>query len=46
VRADDGRPLRGDLRDARYAWTQVEAAYAADPHFAGAGDPVPVEIGG
>ncbi|MFI5009174.1 MAG: Gfo/Idh/MocA family protein [Solirubrobacterales bacterium] len=28
VRAADGRPLLGDLHDARYAWMQVEAAYA------------------
>ncbi|HWW89316.1 MAG TPA: Gfo/Idh/MocA family oxidoreductase [Solirubrobacteraceae bacterium] len=28
VRAGDGRPLLGDLRSARYAWEQVEAAYA------------------
>jgi predicted dehydrogenase len=27
--ASDGRPLNGDLDDAHYAWTQVEAAYAA-----------------
>lgn len=27
--AGDGRPLNGDLADAHYAWTQVEAAYAA-----------------
>jgi len=26
--AEDNRPLLGDLHDARYAWTQVEAAYA------------------
>ncbi len=33
ITAADGRPLLGDLNDARYAWTQVEAAYAtiADP---------------
>ena len=30
--AGDGRPLLGDLRDARYAWEQVEAAYAFSPH--------------
>jgi predicted dehydrogenase len=29
--ADDGRLLLGDLADARYAWAQVEAAYAASP---------------
>lgn len=28
VRADDGRTLLGDLRSVRYAWNQVEAAYA------------------
>jgi predicted dehydrogenase len=28
----EGRPLLGDLRDARYAWTQVEAAYADGPY--------------
>ena len=27
--AADGQPLNGDLGDAHYAWTQVEAAYAA-----------------
>jgi predicted dehydrogenase len=32
--AADGRPLLGDLRDARYAWRQVEAAYAAGPYAA------------
>jgi hypothetical protein len=32
--ADDGRPLLGGLRDARYAWTQVEAAYADGPYAA------------
>jgi predicted dehydrogenase len=30
--ADDGRPLLGDLAAARYAWTQVEAAYASGPY--------------
>lgn len=34
IAADDGRPLVGDLEDARYAWTQVEAAYAASPYAA------------
>jgi len=29
--AGDGRPLLGDLPAACYAWTQVEAAYAAGP---------------
>jgi predicted dehydrogenase len=28
IRAVDGRALLGDLHDARYAWKQVEAAYA------------------
>jgi predicted dehydrogenase len=37
VRAGDGRPLLGDLRAARYAWAQVEAAYAASPYTAGPG---------
>jgi predicted dehydrogenase len=32
--ARDGRLLLGDLRDARYAWEQVEAAYAAGPYAA------------
>ena len=32
--ADDGRPLLGGLGDARYAWTQVEAAYADGPYAA------------
>jgi predicted dehydrogenase len=30
--AEDGRPLLGDLADARYAWEQVEAAYATSPY--------------
>lgn len=30
--AKDARPLLGDLRDARYAWRQIEAAYAAGSH--------------
>ncbi len=34
ILAGDGRPLRGDLADARYAWRQIEAAYAAGPHAA------------
>jgi predicted dehydrogenase len=29
IAAGDGRKLLGDLHDARYAWSQVEAAYAA-----------------
>jgi predicted dehydrogenase len=32
VTAGDGRPLLGDLTAARYAWTQVEAAYASGPY--------------
>lgn len=32
--AGDGRPLSGDLDAARYAWTQIEAAYALSPPFA------------
>jgi predicted dehydrogenase len=32
IDAGDGRPLSGDLGDARYAWEQVEAAYAAGPY--------------
>jgi predicted dehydrogenase len=30
--AGDGRPLDGDLADALYAWTQVEAAYAGSEY--------------
>jgi predicted dehydrogenase len=30
--AADGRPLLGDLDSARYAWTQVESAYASGPY--------------
>jgi predicted dehydrogenase len=30
ITAGDGRDLLGDLHDAHYAWSQVEAAYAAD----------------
>jgi predicted dehydrogenase len=30
--AGDGRPLLGNLHAARYAWTQVEAAYASGPY--------------
>jgi predicted dehydrogenase len=33
--AADGRPLLGDLHDARYAWTQIEAAYAMAGERAG-----------
>ena len=29
IRAGEGRLLNGGLNDARYAWAQVEAAYAA-----------------
>jgi predicted dehydrogenase len=32
IEADDGRPLLGGLDDARYAWAQVEAAYASGPY--------------
>jgi predicted dehydrogenase len=32
LRAGDGRPLRGDLHDARRVWTQVQAAYATGPY--------------
>ncbi len=32
ITAADGRPLLGDLLAARYAWTQIEAAYAAGPY--------------
>jgi predicted dehydrogenase len=32
--AGDGRPLLGGLADARYAWEQVEAAYARWPYAA------------
>jgi predicted dehydrogenase len=32
VAADDSDPLLGDLADARYAWQQIEAAYAAGPY--------------
>jgi predicted dehydrogenase len=53
VRADDGRALLGDLHSARYAWTQIEAAYAANPQIVdaatvrrGAGDPAAVGIPG
>jgi predicted dehydrogenase len=42
VAARDGRPLLGDLLDARYAWTQVENAYAASP-FAEVRDTVVVK---
>jgi predicted dehydrogenase len=30
--ADDERLLNGGLQDARYAWTQIEAAYATSPY--------------
>ncbi len=30
--AGDGRPLLGDLASARYAWMQVESAYAGSPY--------------
>lgn len=32
IAAGDERLLNGDLHDARYAWEQVEAAYAAGPY--------------
>ncbi|MHB8240392.1 MAG: Gfo/Idh/MocA family protein [Solirubrobacteraceae bacterium] len=32
IEANDATLLNGDLRDARYAWTQIEAAYAAGPY--------------
>ena len=32
IRAGDERLVSGDLNDARYAWAQVEAAYAAGPY--------------
>ncbi len=32
IEAGDERLLNGDLNDARYAWEQVEAAYAAGPY--------------
>ncbi len=35
-----GRPLLGDLDDARYAWTQVEAAYASSEPYAAMRSPL------
>jgi predicted dehydrogenase len=32
IEAHDEQLLNGDLRDARYAWQQVEAAYASGPY--------------
>jgi predicted dehydrogenase len=32
IAADDPRLLNGDLDDARYAWEQIEAAYASGPY--------------
>ncbi len=32
IDATDERLISGDLEDARYAWTQVEAAYASGPY--------------
>jgi predicted dehydrogenase len=32
IEAGDERLLNGDLHDARYAWEQIEAAYAAGPY--------------
>lgn len=34
INAGDGRRLNGDLDDALYAWTQVEAAYASSDYAA------------
>jgi predicted dehydrogenase len=34
IEAGDARLLNGDLNDARYAWEQVEAAYAGSPYEA------------
>jgi predicted dehydrogenase len=31
---ESGATLLGDLHDARYAWTQIEAAYASSPDYA------------
>jgi predicted dehydrogenase len=32
IAAGDGRSMLGDLADARYAWSQVQAAYATAPY--------------
>jgi predicted dehydrogenase len=32
IETADGRPLLGGLEDARYAWAQIEAAYASGPY--------------
>jgi predicted dehydrogenase len=40
IDADDGRRLNGNLEDALYAWTQVEAAYAMSD-YAGMRETVP-----
>jgi predicted dehydrogenase len=32
---ESGATLLGDLTDAHYAWTQIEAAYASSPDYAG-----------
>jgi hypothetical protein len=45
IGANDGRPLAGDLWDARYAWTQVETAYAMGPASASA-RPLAIEVAG
>jgi predicted dehydrogenase len=45
ISANDGRPLAGDLWDARYAWTQVETAYAMGPTSASA-RPLAIEVAG
>jgi predicted dehydrogenase len=34
IEAGDGRPLLGDLLDARYAWSRVQDAYATAPYAA------------
>jgi predicted dehydrogenase len=34
IHAADSRPLLGNLHDAHYAWTQVEAAYRSGPYAA------------
>lgn len=38
IDAGDERLLNGDLSDARYAWEQIEAAYAGGPYAAMRGD--------
>jgi hypothetical protein len=34
IEAGGERPLNGELRDALYAWEQIEAAYATGPYAA------------